>query len=535
MAILHQETNGSRRILFQDGPKRRTIRLGKMPQRHAQTVLVHVERLIAAKEAGSPPDASTAEWLKTIGDKLRDRLERAGLIEVSHTPTVGDLVDQWIARRSKTLTSGTITRLMQGKRSLLAYFGADKLITTITEGDAEDYRAALLGQALSEATTRKRCSDAKAWFAYAVRHLFIRINPFEAVPTAAVATGNLAYISEEQAYQVIEETVCPDARLLFILARWGGLRIPSEAKALTFDMIHWAANRADEKITVLSRKTKRYAGKEKRTIPLYPELVKPLQDALERAEPGQVYVLPRLQQVSGAALRKPLQRAIERAGLKNWPRLWNNLRSSRQTDLEREYASHIVCLWMGNNEKTARRHYLQVLPSDYARATGRGEKVARFPAQQMQETPENKAKMTEAENEKSREIPEKSGVFAAFPQFPAVSSDPDGIPINPVFSGKNSHFGKTGTISGTVTSHDLDQVIAAWPHLTPFEQASVLAVVRRSRRRLTAALRPQDADRQTEGGKFPSPGGGGRGEGETAHRRRSISPQAITQGPRKQP
>ena len=61
-------------------------------------------------------------------------------------------------------------------------------------------------------------------------------------------------------------------------------------------------------------------------------------------------------------------RIIERAGLKPWPKLWQNLRSTRQTELAEEFPSHVVCAWMGNSRDVAREHYLQVTDEHFERA-----------------------------------------------------------------------------------------------------------------------------------------------------------------------
>jgi hypothetical protein len=54
-----------------------------------------------------------------------------------------------------------------------------------------------------------------------------------------------------------------------------------------------------------------------------------------------------------------------KAGVPRWGKLWQNLRSSCQTDLEERFPSHVACAWMGNTEQVARRHYLQVTEDDF--------------------------------------------------------------------------------------------------------------------------------------------------------------------------
>jgi hypothetical protein len=69
------------------------------------------------------------------------------------------------------------------------------------------------------------------------------------------------------------------------------------------------------------------------------------------------------------ANRRPqLERIIIRADLKPWPRLVQNLRSTRQTELEEQFPSHVVCAWIGNSIRVAEKHYLQVTEDHYRRA-----------------------------------------------------------------------------------------------------------------------------------------------------------------------
>jgi len=375
MASIANDRNGTRRVLFvaPDGT-RKTIRLGKVDKKTAEGVCRHVEALLAAQIAAQPIPRETALWLAEIGDTLRGKLAAVGLIEERPTWTLGALIETWLQGRAGGLRPGTLVRLEQSRRSALAFFGEGRRIATITPGDAEDFRAWLLSQGLAEATVRKRCSDMRSWLRYAVRRRWIDDNAFEGVPTAAIATDNLRYVSEADARRVLEHIGDPDLRLLFVLARWGGLRVVSEPKLLTWDCVDWERRR----LRVPSPKTERY-GHGQRIIPLFPELAEPLSEAFERAREGEAFILPKLSRVSSAALRKPIEAAIRRAGLRLWPRLWQNLRSSRQTDLEQRFPGHVVCAWMGNNRQTAQRHYLQVLDSDYERA-------AQNPAQQGAET-----------------------------------------------------------------------------------------------------------------------------------------------------
>ncbi len=63
---------------------------------------------------------------------------------------------------------------------------------------------------------------------------------------------------------------------------------------------------------------------------------------------------------------------IKRAGLKSWPRLFQNLRASCETELPQSYPLDVVCEWIGNSAKLAADHYLQVTDADFERGAKTG-------------------------------------------------------------------------------------------------------------------------------------------------------------------
>jgi integrase len=257
--------------------------------------------------------------------------------------------------------------MRQARRLATEHFGDRHPIARIDAKAARAFRQKLLARPLAEATTRKRCGDLKAVLAYAqeLGALPPGPNPMDAVPTRAGANAERqVYIEDALARRILEEL--PDARwrALFALARWGGLRIPSEAAALAWTDVAWQ----HKTLRITSVKTSRHEGKAERTIPLFPELETALWELYDAAEPGATLCVPWAARATGESLRKPLVAAIRRAGGTPWPRLWQNLRSTRQTELEDHLPTHVVCHWMGNSESIARRHYLQVRPEHFTAA-----------------------------------------------------------------------------------------------------------------------------------------------------------------------
>ncbi len=99
-------------------------------------------------------------------------------------------------------------------------------------------------------------------------------------------------------------------------------------------------------------------------------------------------------------LRQQFERIIERAGMVPWPRLFQNFRASRETELFRQYDLTTVCKWIGNSPAVAARHYAMSvdLNADFERASDcGGEAKAQQKAQQSAATSEGQAATSEAE------------------------------------------------------------------------------------------------------------------------------------------
>lgn len=399
------------RILFvgHDG-KRRTLRLGKVSVHQAKIVKVKVQALLDGRLVGRL-DPDTEQWLAELPDRMHDRLVAVGIVAkrsgAADMP-LGRLCDEYLADRTD-VKSNTASVYGQAARNLKSHFGTDKPICDITPNDAEQWRRYLVKEALAEATIRKRCGVAKQIFTTAVKRKLIGENPFACLKSAAVANRAREYfVSQEDAEKLLE--ACPDSqwRLIIALARFGGLRCPSEILALKLTDIDWQRSR----LLVHASKTERYEGKDARWVPLFPELRPYVQTAFDEAEPGAEYLVTRYR-LNRCNLRTQLLRIIQRAGLKPWPRVFQNMRASRETELTHEYPLHVVTAWIGNSQLVAHKHYLQVTETDFEKAAGAAQKAA-------QQAEENTERSVANETGNSR-IPANHGTrrqAAAVPAFP---------------------------------------------------------------------------------------------------------------------
>ena len=393
MASITKDARGNRTIQFVGiDRKRRSIRLGKCSQRQAEAIKVHVERLVHATMSRHPADPDTSRWLAQIDTQLADRLSRVGLIPKRDATTLLAFLDAYIAMRSD-VKPGTRMLYRQTRRNLLSFFAADKPLSSFTPGDADAWRLHLKEQALAENTIRRRCGRAKQFFNAAVRRKLIPENPFADLKSNVHGNPERFYfVTREEIGRVIE--ACPDAdwRVIFALSRFGGLRCPSETLSLRWCDIDWQNNR----MLVTSPKTEHHIGGESRLVPLFPELRPFLEDAFEQAADGTEFVVNRYRDRT-QNLGTQGKRIVRKAGMTPWPKLFQNLRSTRETELSEQFPMHVVCAWIGNSQSVAAKHYLQVTREHFDRAVAEGEALQN-PVQQSHETTRNVPKVVNSDS-----------------------------------------------------------------------------------------------------------------------------------------
>lgn len=377
------EPTGCWRIVFTNAHrKRRELRTGRLSADDAKFWQKCVKRMLEAQKSGDVLDPVTKAWLSQLGSTVQARLEALGLVTVTESPELGAFLDRYIAQRADTKPA---TRVVYGhtRRALLAYFGADRQLRSITRGDADEWRLYLITEArkhrhgtkvkrgLADNTVRRRCGIAKQFFNAALRKGLVDLNPFGDLVAAVKGNAErFAFITREVAAKVL--AACPDAqwRLIFALSRFGGLRCPSEHLALRWGHVDWERGR----LTVPQPKLEHLEGKATRLTPLFPELRQWLEDVAYLAKGAnagrldpEAFVITRYRDAD-QNLRTTFEKIIKRAKVDPWPKLFQNLRSTRETELAEQYPLHVVTAWLGNSQLVAAKHYLQVTDAHFERA-----------------------------------------------------------------------------------------------------------------------------------------------------------------------
>lgn len=382
MASISTDPQGNRTIQFVAGDrKRRSIRLGKIDMRTTREVAARIDSLNVARITGTQIDRDLAEWLTKVSDALYAKLEAVGLVDsrasAKSVPSLGEFAADFLGKRDGS-ANGTLLSINTAANRLIEHFGADAPIDCITPGMADDWLLWMTTmKKYSTATISRTVKHAKRIFRSAERLGIIKESPFADLRAKKQTNDSRKFfVSQATAYAVLD--VLPDAdwRLIFALSRFGGLRCPSEHLQLDWKDIDWERDR----FRVKSPKTG------ERWVPIFAELRPYLTASFEAASDGAVHVIVKRR---GSAQRWGvlLERILAKAGIERWPKIFHNLRASRQTELTARFSIGTVCRWLGNSIDIADAHYLTALDAEF-------EEAARALQNPVQQSEEKRQKVT---------------------------------------------------------------------------------------------------------------------------------------------
>jgi integrase len=352
---------------------RRTLRTGVTDRQGAEHIRWHIDNLLAARRAAIPLPAATADWLGRIDAQFRGKLEALGLVEPRaerRVPTLRQLIDEFTEYQKPRVKAPTLDVLHYVVKRLLTCLPEDTPIDQITPADADRAYQVFKAQ-LAQSTANKHISIVRSIFNFACEREYIAKNPFRHIRglQAIGDSKRRQYIPTKQVRQLLEKIPDPELQLVIVLARWCGLRIPSEIQELRWRDILWKKNR----IIVRSPKTEHHAGKGIRMPRLF-GVVRRYLKALRRLRPD---AGPDDHVFRPAVRCNPLWLIhlwCRRLGIKPWSKFFTNLRASCATDLIERYPNHVCLAWLGHTERVADTHYRMVTENYYRR---RGKLTAR--------------------------------------------------------------------------------------------------------------------------------------------------------------
>lgn len=346
-------------VQFSAAGKRHTVRLGKVPRKAADDFARRVEVALEYGRAGLPAPAEVVVWLDALGDGPRRVLERAGLAAPRLPRTVGALVAERL-EAAAVRSERTLANYRNFGSSLVEYFGADREASSITPRDALAYREWLfetgsrLSGPLSEATVSSRIRWARDVFTKAASRGIVHDNPFASVGGLSERNPDRdVYVPAGVIAAAIEASTDLETRGVLAIARWCGLRVPSEISELTWLRVDFGLG----VIRVRAPKLNYRGDAAWREVPIFPEVEPHLAALWDKAAEGEPLVFPTLAKVTGAGISGRLDTALRKIGVALWPKPWVNLRASCERDLLAGHPIDKVAAWLGHSPEIALAHY----------------------------------------------------------------------------------------------------------------------------------------------------------------------------------
>ena len=151
-------------------------------------------------------------------------------------------------------------------------------------------------------------------------------NPFKDEASAVGSNpARMMMVPSEWIEHLIRETTCEDWKIILAFCRYAGMR-SHEARIQRWDDVDLVKGR------MLIRSNKSPAV---RTCPIFPELRAHLMRAKEMAPSTATMIQTRYTPEANPCTT--LRKMIVKAGLKPWPKLFQNLRATRETELLAKY------------------------------------------------------------------------------------------------------------------------------------------------------------------------------------------------------
>jgi len=396
MASLRQINERGRngwQLRFSVDKHRKVIWLPAIDEHTANTWKMHVEYLVTT-HGKSLPSRSTTLWISSLQPADQQKLANVGLIEPIVKPEIREItaprsleafIDWYISRRN--VKPATVAKWNQTRDCLTKHFGDGCDVASITVADAEAWREWLAKSGnnregkteskdrridLGDNTVRRRTGIARQFFNYAIKANLIAENPFVSPSMPTSVHGNearQAFITMEVFDKVIGACPSTEWEAIIALSRLGGLRCPSETLRLRWEDIDFAYGR----IRIHASKTEHHKDGGIRDCPLFPGLRPYLEQLAElakcRGAKPTDSVIANLRG-SEAYLRRGLFRILKKAGIVPWPKIFHNMRASRETELLDDFPIKDVCAWIGNSQSVAMKHYAMRREDSFARANG---------------------------------------------------------------------------------------------------------------------------------------------------------------------
>jgi integrase len=342
------------------------VALGDFDEAAGRLIADKLAVLERAAKLGQVPDARVLRWVADQPAWLQSRMVDAGLVQIDEDElptrsrhTVGELTDKVMRHWAAEASEVTLASYRQGIKSFEEFFGRGHDLERIDAEAMDEFKVHLKQKrtnekALAAATISKQVKVVRRLLRTAALWQWIKSNPAGHLKAGKQTNDKRNHpVPAELVLKLMDEADA-EWKVIFALARWGGVRTPSESLRLKWQHVNFA----EGWIRIESPKTAKQ-GKDHRFIPMFPQLRGPLAELYEIAPAGgEGFVLPRYCHSSGN-LRTQAGKIAARAGRVLPDKFFQNCRATRATEILEQYGAVQLVAWLGHTLEISLAHYQQ--------------------------------------------------------------------------------------------------------------------------------------------------------------------------------
>ena len=344
-------------------------------QRLIRSITNLLEELEIAKEYDLPPTRDVLEEVRGIS-WLNEKCIELGLIPSNYVSTLEDLFDFYFEIKFKTWRKRTQENWSNTKRTILKVLKPSTPIRSLTRIDADNLQHDITllvsdryKKRLSKGTISKHLGNLRQLFNFAVKHEFLTKNVFDEISRSGEIRDDHFEINAELSERVLEAMPDSEWRLYFAILRWAGCRKSEPLKLKVGDWEFGHEKNGEYyygRLFIPDAKRKNKSGNYIiKYPPLFQEIENLLVEHCEMLPEGCEYLFPNIRQLSEGGIHERFTSFLKRKGITVWSSLFNNIRSTRSTEISREYGSVLESRWIGHSEATFKMSYDFDIESDY--------------------------------------------------------------------------------------------------------------------------------------------------------------------------
>lgn len=343
-----------------------------------------LETILKCRHRNKPIDEVTEIWLEQH-PRFRTIFERKGIVGAKSSRneiTLKNLWDSYETHLNRTCRKPSTKRLVRcARRWFFKYsaFAKEANPNEINSVMAEEFQAWFTSQEsackrnLKPNSVSGYLAKIKAVFNYGKRTGAVAVNPFENIRVRQIRRDNMFEIPIGLMPKILEACPNKEWRVYVVLLRFGGLR-RSEPLRLAWEDVLWSRGQRGTpefeagRLRVHDRKLERFADRETRFVPLWPEIEKELLSLHNDLRGASGLILGGLPSLS--TLNVKLRQIVRSAGFPRTDSLANNMRSTRDSELKRlGFSEDQRSIWFGHSELVSKRNYqnpeILVTDADY--------------------------------------------------------------------------------------------------------------------------------------------------------------------------